>query len=327
MGKVWSPGCLMVSGSKSSSKRDSSFQYRELTCARLSVAALDRRLTKHALLNDQLRLEGKRNKLKVDIEHFQATALRYIPRGEGVSGLSSGYTGEEWEDVEEDPDVDEPLAVNDPQSSSDQVNAEAIDLRLPSSLGKAELERIGKAELIDHELRLREGQANDALHRLRMTIGMKSVALRTSVRQSKHSQKKKTRAWREVQNLEKTVVEQARVYTMGWNAIKRLSLSDAEAKEVEDRFKAYKKTMRERKTDPRDADHEAYRDELKAWRRSLPETVKKFQPLEKEDLKATTHLLDHTERHSRQAELSWIWALDVGGDTENAEWLEERKVA
>ena len=93
MGKVWSPGCRMVSGSKSSSKRDSSFQYRELTCDRLSVAALDRRLTKHALLNDQLRLEGKRNKLKVDIEHFQATALRYIPRGEGVPGPSYGYTG------------------------------------------------------------------------------------------------------------------------------------------------------------------------------------------------------------------------------------------
>ena len=93
MGKVWSPGCLMVSGSKSSSKRDCSFQYRELTCDRLSVAALDRRLTKHALLNDQLRLEGKRNKLKLDIQHFQATARDYIPRGQGVSSLSSASSG------------------------------------------------------------------------------------------------------------------------------------------------------------------------------------------------------------------------------------------
>ena len=131
---------------------------------------LNRRLTKHALLNDQLRLEGKRNKLKLDIQHFQATMRDYIPRGQGVSSLSSAYSGEEWEDVEEHPDVDEPLAVNNPESSSNQVNAEAVVLQLPSSLGKAELERIGKAELIDHELRLREGQANDALHRLRMTI-------------------------------------------------------------------------------------------------------------------------------------------------------------
>ena len=127
---------------------------------------LNRRLTKHALLNDQLRLEGKRNKLKLDIQHFQATTRDYIPRGQGVSSLSSAYSGEEWEDVEEHPDVDEPLAVNNPESSSNQVNAEAVVLQLPSSLGKAELERIGKAELIDHELRLREGQANDALHRL-----------------------------------------------------------------------------------------------------------------------------------------------------------------
>ena len=181
MGKVWSPGCLMASGSKSSSKQDSLFQYRELTCDRLSMAALNRWLTKHALLNDQLRLKGKHNKLKVDIEHFQATALTYIPWGEGISGLPSGYTREEWEDIKEDPNVDEPLVVNNPQSSSDQVNAEAVDLQLPSSLGKAELECIRKAELIHHELWLWEGQAINALHQLCMTIGMKSVALQTSI--------------------------------------------------------------------------------------------------------------------------------------------------
>ena len=65
------------------------------------MAALNRRLTKHALLNDQLRLEGKRNKLKLDIQHFQATARDYIPRGQGVASLSSAYSGEEWEDVGE----------------------------------------------------------------------------------------------------------------------------------------------------------------------------------------------------------------------------------
>ena len=122
------------------------------------------------------------------------------------AGLQPAYTGDDWEDIEEDPDVNEPLARDDPPMQGNHVYPEKTNLSLPSSLGKAELERLGKVELIEQELMLREGQANDALHSLRITIGMKSVALRTSVRQSKKSQKKKTRAWREVQNLEKTVV-------------------------------------------------------------------------------------------------------------------------
>lgn len=83
--------------------------------------------------------------------------------------------------------------------------------------------------------------------------------------------------------------------------------------------------MRDQKRDPREGDRDQYRDEFREWKDRLPAILKKFQPLEKEDLKATTHLLDHTQRNSRRAELSWIWALDVGGDTENAEWLDECK--
>ena len=83
--------------------------------------------------------------------------------------------------------------------------------------------------------------------------------------------------------------------------------------------------MRDQKRDTREGDRDQYRDEFREWKDRLPAILKKFQPLEKEDLKATTHLLDHTQRNSRRAELSWIWALDVGGDTENAEWLDECK--
>lgn len=282
-------------------------------------------MTKHALLNDQLRLEGRRSKLKGDIERFQAAARGYLGHVQYPAGLQPAYTGDDWEDIEEDPDVNEPLARDDPPMQGNHVYPEKTNLSLPSSLGKAELERLGKVELIEQELMLREGQANDALHSLRITIGMKSVALRTSVRQSKKSQKKKTRAWREVQNLEKTVVEQARIYNLAWNAIKRLSVSEAEGNLIEERFKAYKRVMRDQKRDPREGDRDQFRDEFREWKDRLPAILKKFQPLEKEDLKATTHLLDHTQRNSRRAELSWIWALDVGGDTENAEWLDECK--
>ena len=71
-------------------------------------------MTKHALLNDQLRLEGRRSKLKGDIERFQAAARGYLGDVQYPAGLQPAYTGDDWEDIEEDPDVNEPLARDDP---------------------------------------------------------------------------------------------------------------------------------------------------------------------------------------------------------------------
>ena len=67
-------------------------------------------MTKHALLSDQLRLEGRRSKLKGDIERFQAAARGYLGHVQYPAGLQPAYTGDDWEDIEEDPDVNEPLA-------------------------------------------------------------------------------------------------------------------------------------------------------------------------------------------------------------------------
>ena len=53
--------------------------------------------------------------------------------------------------------------------------------------------------------------------------------------------------------------------------------------------------------------------------------MRKYHPLEKDDLIAITYLLDHEERNTRNRQLSWIWAVDVGGDTESSEWLTESK--
>ncbi|EPS92469.1 hypothetical protein FOMPIDRAFT_16264, partial [Fomitopsis schrenkii] len=138
------------------------------------------------------------------------------------------------------------------------------------------------------ELALREGQANDALHRIRMALGMKSVVLRTRLREAQGSQRKSTRAWKDVQGLGKVMAEQARIYTLARSAMKRLLMDDKAAL-------------------------------------SLPTLLQRFQPLDATDLEATTEaiLLDHTQRGGRNKLLSWIWAVDVGGDTDNSEWLSE----
>lgn len=212
-------------------------------------------------------------------------------------------------------------------------------------LGKEQLEKLGMKKLGERELELREGQANDALHQLRMSIGMKSVTFYSRVRTAS-GQHAKTRAWREVQGLAKTITEQARIYNLARNAIKQLLLTKTEGEEMEERFRSEQR----RRTDARAAGSNTVdaaaagssrvdavavgssqvtapanepEGAFKAWLQGLPDLLRRFKPLGKDDLAATTHLFDHTERNSRQRELSWIWADNVGGDTENSDWLAE----
>ena len=111
-------------------------------------------MTKHALLNDQLRLEGRRSKLKGDIERFQATARGYLGHVQYPAGLQPAYTGDDWEDIEEDPDVNEPLARDDPPMQGNHVDATARDGK-PNPLN----EREAKAELWGRGLPVQRGTA------------------------------------------------------------------------------------------------------------------------------------------------------------------------
>ncbi|KAG1792281.1 uncharacterized protein HD556DRAFT_1309358 [Suillus plorans] len=74
---------------------------------------------------------------------------------------------------------------------------EKLVLPMPSILGPERCAELGAAELIQHELALREGQANDALHNIRVHLADKAVIFRTTVRTAK-SQAMSTRAWAQV---------------------------------------------------------------------------------------------------------------------------------
>ena len=135
------------------------------------------------------------------MDHFQARATGFWQEAdnEEVVPLPATYSGADWEDLEEDPDVTEELLVLEDEPE-DEVQPESVPLHLPSVVGMERLADLGMMRLAKLELRLREGQANDALHRIRMAIGLKSVAFRSKVRNA-NSQQKKTRAWKEIQAL------------------------------------------------------------------------------------------------------------------------------
>jgi hypothetical protein len=98
-------------------------------------------------------------------------------------------------------------------------------LLMPSALGKEECERIGWEKMVDQELELRIGQANDSLEKLRLALGHKAVVYKIGIRSSK-SQDTKTRARSDLDQVNKTIDKHSRSYRLAYQAMLKLDASD-----------------------------------------------------------------------------------------------------
>ncbi|KAG2028428.1 hypothetical protein BDR05DRAFT_889621, partial [Suillus weaverae] len=49
--------------------------------------------------------------------------------------------------------------------------------------------------------------------------------------------------------------------------------------------------------------------------------LKKYLPLKKEDLKASSAVADPSAHSQRDTTLLWFWSLDVQGDTSGNDWM------
>jgi len=81
---------------------------------------------------------------------------------------------------------------------TDSSLPENQDVIMPSTLGINRCESVGVHSLANSELRLREGQANDALTNIRLIIGELSFLYREKLRQST-AKTGKTKAWKAIQ--------------------------------------------------------------------------------------------------------------------------------
>ncbi|KAI0953076.1 hypothetical protein AcW1_007395 [Taiwanofungus camphoratus] len=122
--------------------------------------------------------------------------------------------GEEWDVTE----MDNPFEVPSSQGVNPEVEAEYSSLSLPSTTGVDRCCQAGLQVLLQQEMDLREGQANDALHQIQIAIGQKSFLFCTKVRHAK-SQQRKTRAWQNVNTIDKTLQHHARVYSKARKAL------------------------------------------------------------------------------------------------------------
>ncbi|KAG1796924.1 uncharacterized protein HD556DRAFT_1441099 [Suillus plorans] len=148
---------------------------------------------------------------------------------------------------------------------------------LPSNIGEVRCRELGLTNLMKEEISLREGQANDALHAIRVHLGDKALIFHNTV-QSAKSQASSTRAWTRVRSVETAVNLNASIYSKCRSQLAKLP------------------------------DHDL---------------LKKYLPLKKEDLKASSAVADPNARGQRDTTLSWFWSLDVQGDTSGNDWMTE----
>ncbi|KIN94246.1 hypothetical protein M404DRAFT_35256 [Pisolithus tinctorius Marx 270] len=118
------------------------------------------------------------------------------------SSMSDGYLS----------DADDPNGSSDETLAADTTDLGGITmLPLPSNLGIDAFHSSNLGHLHDMELRLRIGQANDALNGLRLALVDKAVIFRNVVRHSK-SYSMKMRAWDAIHTINGAVRKQATIY-------------------------------------------------------------------------------------------------------------------
>ena len=136
---------------------------------------------------------------------------------------------EDWDDLE-DMDTDAQL----PQSSTTVVDLPQMEesvppenhpLSLPSTLGCSLSDAGIPYQVASCEVDMRTGQANDALHDLRITIAHKSFLYRTQVRNNAPTQSYVTRSYGEVHNLQTSIEQAAKTYRLARSAMEKLGVS------------------------------------------------------------------------------------------------------
>ncbi|KAI5987303.1 hypothetical protein EDD15DRAFT_2389608 [Pisolithus albus] len=109
------------------------------------------------------------------------------------------------EDEDSNESADEGIEMGAPKMST------ISHLPLPSNVGVDRCHAAGVHALLDMELQLRIGQANDALHGLRLALADKAVVFRGVVRQAK-TYSTRTRAWQIVNSIDSSVKQHAAIY-------------------------------------------------------------------------------------------------------------------
>jgi hypothetical protein len=180
-------------------------------------------------LKSASRLHKQRAKLQTDLDEFLANVPFTV---DDLSSLQASFDadvdsddGGSGEDLEisagDQSDLDQDAAEDESHPSS---HPEKALLPLPSYLVQDQMSDPMIAALAKEELHLRQLSALDALHHLRLSLGLKSAMFRKSIAPAK-SQKTQTRAWRSLKKVEADVKHHAQAYRRARQGLVRLRAS------------------------------------------------------------------------------------------------------
>jgi len=167
------------------------------------VLAIDSRRSRSGMTETQrLSMVRRRDRLQSQITGIMECAARFFGDNSDDLLQLASQTPE---------DTDNGYDGNDPFLTPTVENADLVVLPLPSYVGKDHFQRFGVGGVVDQELHLRQGQANDALHELRLALADKAVIFRTDVRHASNYSRN-TRAWGRVASTEAVVQRHAAIY-------------------------------------------------------------------------------------------------------------------
>ena len=206
---------------------------------RLALQALVRKIGSHPTPDQKKDIALRCSRLQDKVDAFQQQAGNMLHAVSDDADDSWGdeyareiYTGAEFDGIVEEEGDDRYYSAAEelhqtqfPRSTPAEdgsIYAENVSLHLPSHLGRSWCNGSASKDLAKAELRLREGQLNDALHHIRIALGHKSYVFRNDVRPAR-TQRLKTRAWAEVHAVESSVQHHARVYNLARQAMKDLN--------------------------------------------------------------------------------------------------------
>lgn len=193
-----------------------------LTLRRMELAKQVRMMRAKPSYEDQLALENKRRRIQTKIDSFVAQATDFL----GDVGLPPpSPPTPSWFDAQDDADSVATVGQRGRSAGEQEaLLAEHIALPLPSAYGLRMCQgRLFPAARI--ELRLREGQANDILHELRVAIAHKSFIYRTQIRKNAPTTSAVTRlrSHDDAFTVQSTIGYAARVYSRCRRAMENLN--------------------------------------------------------------------------------------------------------
>ena len=244
------------------------------------MAAEARALRKKCTPEQKCLLSEKRVKLQKEIDEFHRKARIYMSDVKGKLATDPSCDNDEWCDQDEetdDEDILHPMPGTYDTSSGNrdrkvvddvvnQLSAETQLIRLPSTYSRDNCSKSVVA-LSPVEKDLRMGQANDALHSVRLCIADKSYRYRKKVRNAatnpNASYRGRQKAFADAHAVDADIRKYARIYESARKALVALGLSEEE----EDMYR----------------------------------------PLKPKDSQASTAVVDFNARGQRNEGLSWIW--------------------